>query len=104
MSYKDPPKEHRFKKGQSGNPKGMKPGTLNFKTILTKILETEIDQTNELTGKNEKRTIADHIGIKHAKQALEGDVQSTNLILDRLEGKPLARTETKEVDKWEDLI
>jgi len=96
-------KNSRFKKGESGNPEGGKKG-MKFATILKKILELEIEQTNDITGLTEKHPVADHIGMKLAKQSLEGDVQSINALLDRLEGKPLARTENKEVDKWEDLI
>lgn len=98
-----PNKGTQFKPGQSGNPNGS-PKVKKFATILKRILETQIEQTNELTGLTEKHPIADHIGMKLAKQSLEGDVQSINALLDRLEGKPLARSETKEVDKWEDLI
>ena len=33
----------RFKKGESGNPKGRPKGKLNYKTVISKILTTQID-------------------------------------------------------------
>lgn len=40
--YKSPPRHSRFKKGQSGNPKGRPPGAKNFKTDLAEELQEVI--------------------------------------------------------------
>jgi hypothetical protein len=40
-----PPKAHQFKPGQSGNPGGRKKGSLNTNTVLKRVLESEMDLT-----------------------------------------------------------
>ena len=42
IGYGNPPKESRFKKGQSGNRRGRPKGSKNLKTDLTEELQTEI--------------------------------------------------------------
>jgi len=39
IGYGKPPKEHQFKKGQSGNPNGRPKGTLNVATVVDKTLQ-----------------------------------------------------------------
>lgn len=46
--YKKPPKKNQFKKGQSGNPKGRPKGSISFKGMLKKELNSCI-QTSEGT-------------------------------------------------------
>lgn len=42
VGYGKPPKAHRFKPGQSGNPGGRKKGGKNMRTILQEALESRI--------------------------------------------------------------
>ncbi|WP_131778378.1 DUF5681 domain-containing protein [Legionella bozemanae] len=58
----------KFKKGQSGNPSGKKPGTHNKRTALAKLLEPH----------------AENLINKAVELALEGDVNALKLCLDRL--------------------
>lgn len=41
-SYRNPPKDTRFKKGQSGNPKGRPKGRPNLATVLEKTLRETV--------------------------------------------------------------
>ena len=38
VGYGNPPQHTRFKKGQSGNPRGRPKGTLNLATVLARTL------------------------------------------------------------------
>ena len=38
VGYRKPPRHTRFTKGQSGNPRGRRPGTKNLKTLLSEAL------------------------------------------------------------------
>lgn len=42
VGYCRPPPEHRFKPGQSGNPKGRKKGSRNIATIVAEVLAKRI--------------------------------------------------------------
>lgn len=43
VGFKKPPRQHQFQPGQSGNPKGRRKGTNNFKTDLVEELEEIVD-------------------------------------------------------------
>ena len=40
--YRNPPKQTRFKTGQSGNPKGRPKGALNLATVLARTLREKV--------------------------------------------------------------
>jgi len=42
LGYCNPPEHGRFKKGQSGNPKGRPKGTLNLATVLERTLREKV--------------------------------------------------------------
>lgn len=42
VGYRNPPEHTRFKKGQSGNPKGRPKGTLNLATVLARTLREKV--------------------------------------------------------------
>ncbi len=83
-----------FEKGVSGNPKGKPKGSLNSKTIITKLLEIDVD-AKSLTDEAVKVTAHEAIWLKTLKQAMEGDEKARRDIYDRLEGKPLQKVETE---------
>jgi predicted transcriptional regulator len=75
---KPPPVEHRWKKGQSGNPGGMKKGN-SISAELNRLLEKK--------------------GAKEAAKAImeklleDGDMRAAEIVLDRTEGKVTQRVE-----------
>jgi len=82
MPRHDPPPEHRFKPGVSGNPKGRTPGGKNLTTMLRAILNDEVPDGTGLTYSEAiiKKLIE--------KAAINGNLNAIRDIFDRLEGKP----------------
>lgn len=76
-----PPKEHRWKPGQSGNPGGRKPG-LSITAVLRKMLDEAVEDTQGNKVKM-KRAVARALLVR----ALGGDVRAIRELLDRTEGK-----------------
>lgn len=92
-----------FKKGQSGNPKGMAKGTVHFSTLMREILNSELDDKQfdiikELKNKfpahfkkNEKVTTQKLLAFVQIKHALSDDpeiaLKYQKEILDRTQGK-----------------
>lgn len=70
----------KFQKGQSGNPSGKKPGTLNKRTQLIRLLEDN----------------AENLLSKLVELALDGDVQALRFCLERF--LPKATSQYVQID------
>lgn len=75
---------HKFKKGQSGNPKGRPPKLPELDKLLAQVLGEEKD------GITAAGVILKAIRAKAAK----GDVRAAELLLDRAYGKPKQTLDT----------
>lgn len=78
---------HKFKKGQSGNPKGRPPGIPNSKVRYKRLLELVTKKTNPVTGEEEEFTQLELMDMAIFAKALKGDIRAYQEIMDRLEGK-----------------
>ena len=76
----EPPKEHRWKPGQSGNPSGRPKGSISFDALLRREL-----------AKNDKELATAMVKVM-IREALKGRFPYTKEILDRIDGKPADRT------------
>ena len=76
---------HKFKPGQSGNPKGRPKGARSLSTILREMLEEPIEIV--VDGKKERREFREVIIRKLLKKANDGDMRAIQEIFDRVEGK-----------------
>lgn len=76
-----------WKKGQSGNPAGKKPGTKNIKTIMQQLVDLP-KTVNEVDGLPSEVSRLEFICAKLVNMAENGDLASIDRVFDRLEGKP----------------
>src|ERR671912_732372 len=78
-----PPRSTQFKPGRSGNPGGRKKGSLSLKTIVTAVLESEIELTEN--GRKRKVPLLEAILLRQAQDALRGQPRAIDSLLDRYE-------------------
>ncbi len=78
-----PNKNTQFEKGQSGNPNGRPPGSLNIKTLIQKVWDEEI------TADKGDPVIRGLLVVKAMfEKAEKGDVNAFKALCERLEGMP----------------
>ena len=79
VGYGMPPKHSRFKKGQSGNPKGRPKGKKNRTTVVTEMLD-EVTTVTE-GGKARRMTKLEIIVAVLINKALKGDKKAIDMVL-----------------------
>lgn len=98
MGYKDPPKDHQFKPGQSGNPLGssvrqqvsskMKRLTAEqLAEVGSLILDGNCEDLAKLALDREAPVLKVWFASVAVKAIAKGDAQSLNILLDRIVGK-----------------
>ncbi len=76
--YANPPAHARFKKGQSGNPKGRPKGTLNMATVLERTLREKV-VINE-NGKRKTVTKLEAAVKQLSNKAASGELKALQLL------------------------
>ena len=74
-----PPREHQFKKGQSGNPRGRPKGSQNFRTLLQRELDRQITATNN--GREVRMTKREAMAKRLVGEALKGNLKALEAVL-----------------------
>ena len=82
VGYGKPPRHTRFKKGQSGNPKGRPNGSKNAATLLNEALHEEV-VVNE-NGRRRTLTKLEAAMKQLANRAAAGDHRSLQLLFNQL--------------------
>lgn len=79
VGYGRPPKATRFKKGQSGNPKGRPKGALNAATLMRQIASETITAVEN--GRERRMSLLEVLLRQLARKGAKGDLKSTELVL-----------------------
>ena len=84
VGYCKRPRHSRFKKGQSGNPRGRPAGSKNFKTLVTQALNEYIVITED--GRHRKITKREAAAIGLVNRSATADFRALKILLD-IEGQ-----------------
>lgn len=95
--YKNPPKEHQFTKGKSGNPKG-RPKRKNFKAALKDIMNEEV--TILVNGKSMKMTTYEATQKKLVSMAANGDKNALKLLHQILKDTGIYQQDIDDFEKY----
>ena len=79
VGYGKPPKDTQFEKGKSGNPKGRPKGTPDLKTIVRKLLSSQVTITE--SGKKKKVSTLAATLMRLNEKALKGDMRAIEKLL-----------------------
>ena len=104
VGYGRPPKEHQFKPGRSGNPKGRPKGSKNEATIWRDVLSKRIPIREG--GTSRKVSVLEAMIMKYIERALNDDVKAATFVLNRIrliEGNAPAEAEGFDQDDQEVL-
>jgi hypothetical protein len=104
VGYKNPPTEHQFKPGASGNPKG-RPKRLRDTADLAAIIVGVLDAPIEYQDGGQMKTASgrDLNAMMLVKRAVKGDVDAALTLLnvrDQAERRGSAETERIEISDW----
>lgn len=98
--YRRPPRHSRFKKGQSGNPKGRPKGSHNFSTDLGKELRSRVRVRED--GKEKSVSKQEAVVKSMVAKAANGDPRALGLLIkavERFEAEPTPPSDVPSSDE-----
>jgi hypothetical protein len=93
VGYQRPPVKSRFRKGQSGNPRGRRKGQRNLGPVLAEVLRQTVTVKQE--GKSQRMSKGEALIQMLLSKALNGDSRTIKAMLDLTQ--KIARIETPEL-------
>ena len=97
IGYGQPPKETRFKKGKSGNPKGKPRGTKSMHTLLTELINQKIIVNQN--GKPIKISKKTAMLMQLINKGVKGDLKAIQILYNNLLEADVKEEERKKVLK-----
>jgi hypothetical protein len=82
VGYGKPPRQHQFRRGHSGNPKGRPKGVKNTLTLLREILDRQVEMRTG-GGVVRKVSVREAMLARFAESALKGDIKAAGFLLQR---------------------
>jgi hypothetical protein len=82
VGYGRPPKNHRWKKGQSGNPKGRPPGHRNLAAALSAVLHEQVSVC--ANGEEQEMTKLEAVTRQLVEKAMNGDARVMQQLLNEI--------------------
>ena len=79
VGYKKPPKQHQFKKGQSGNPNGRPKHSKNLRTLIREELDIKVMLTEN--GQQFKLSKAQAMTKRLVNEALNGNLSAIKTLI-----------------------
>jgi hypothetical protein len=94
VGYRRPPRHTRFKKGQSGNPKGRRKGSKAAKSLLERALSCPVAINEAGT----TRVVEQRYALFKAMvaKAIKGDVRAARLVVDLMEKFGISHSDGEE--------
>lgn len=92
VGYGRPPKETRFKPGQSGNPKGRKRKPKSVQAQMHSVLSKKINITEG--GRTRRLTLQEVMLRNIANKAAKGDLRAANFVLGLINSDAAAQSDT----------
>lgn len=83
VGYGKPPRDTQFKPGQSGNPKGRRKGSRNFRTMTREALNQKMRITE--SGRSRVVTKGEAIIMAMTAKAIRGDVRAGGIMMKHME-------------------
>ena len=96
VGYGRPPRDHQFKPGKSGNPKGRPKGAKSEASIWQTRLNEKIEVREG--GRVRKITVREAIVLRCIEDALKGNIKTANFVLGRS-----AAAEAGEVQEFDEM-
>jgi uncharacterized protein DUF5681 len=105
VGYGKPPRQTRFRNGQSGNPRGRSPGAKNLKTLLNDALNEPVTVTEN--GGHRKITKRQAIITQLVNRSATADLRAIKILLDMLwdvEGRTEPAPETSAFSEADEKV
>jgi hypothetical protein len=91
VGYRQPPREHQFQPGRSGNPKGRPKGSRGWKQIIRAVLNRKV--TSNENGRRKQIPASEAVLLQLMKKALSGDPAAIKTMVELMKASDPSKDE-----------